>query len=78
MQEGGIAEDSARGAVDRLAKLGVPELVSAETVPDAWGTSLRVTDAGGQVYYLGFGGFGYLEIIRKDSIDGEVVFAYIE
>ena len=30
------------------------------------------------VYYLGFGGAGYLEMIRKDSPDGEILYAPID
>ena len=75
MDAGSLDRDSAQGTVETLAELGVPPLESAELVSDARGVTLRAVDAEGAVYYLGYGGLGYLEIVRKDSEDGEILYA---
>ena len=75
MEAGNLDRDSAEGTVDCLTELGVGEIESAELVSNNRGVILRVTDSENQVYYLGYGGLGYLEIVRKDSEDGEIIYA---
>lgn len=75
MEAGKIDRDSAEGTVETLAEIGAGALESAELISEKRGIVLRVVDTENQVYYLGFGGLGYLELIRKDSADGEILYA---
>lgn len=75
MEAAGIDQDGAQGAVEVLAELGILELSEEELVSNKRCTVIRVIDSEGNAYYLGFGGLGYLEIIRKDSPDGEILYA---
>lgn len=75
METGGIDRDSAEGTMETLTELGVPSIAKAELVSNHRGVVLQVSDAEDHVYYLGYGGFGYLEIVRRDSADGEILYA---
>ena len=75
MDAGSIDLDSAQGTVETLVDLGASALEAVELVSNKTGIVLRAEDEDGQVYYLGFGGLGYLEIIRRDSADGEIIYA---
>lgn len=75
MDAGSIDLDSAQGTVETLVDLGASALEAVELVSNKTGIVLRAEDEDGQVYYLGFGGLGYLEIIRKDSTNGEIIYA---
>lgn len=75
---GNLSQDSAQGAVETLYESGAAEVTTAELVSENHGVTLKVTDMNGEVYYLGFGGAGYLEMIRKDSPDGEILYASID
>lgn len=75
MEAAGIEQDGAQGAAETLAELGVSELCKAELVSAKRGTVIRVVNSEDEVYYLGFGGLGYLEVVRKDSTDGEILYA---
>ncbi|MBR0208940.1 MAG: hypothetical protein IJQ43_08585 [Oscillospiraceae bacterium] len=75
MKAGDLDRDSAEGSVELLGELGVGELKKAEKLESRFGTTLRVTDRDGRVFYLGYGGLGYLEIVRKDAPDGEILYA---
>lgn len=75
MEAADIDQDGAQGAVEVLAELGVLELSEAELVSNKRGAIIRVIDSESNAYYLGFGGLGYLEIIRKGSTDGEILYA---
>ncbi len=66
---GNLSQDSAQGAVETLYDVGAERVETAELVSEKQGVILKTTDIAGTVYYLGFGGSGYLEIIRKDSPD---------
>ena len=66
MDAGSIDLDSAQGTVETLVDLGASALEAVELVSNKTGIVLRAEDEDGQVYYLGFGGLGYLEIIRRD------------
>lgn len=54
--------------VKRLAKIS----------PNSEGESIEITDNIGEKYYVGIGGYGFIEIIRKHSIDGKIIFVPIE
>ena len=75
MEVGERDRDSAEGSVEVLGELGAAPLQGAEKLEARFGTTLRVTDRNGQVYYLGYGGLGYLEIVRRDAPDGEILYA---
>ena len=75
---GNLRQDSAQGAMETLYESGAAEVTTAELVSENYGVTLKVTDVNGKVYYLGFGGSGYLEIIRKDSENGEILYAPID
>ena len=75
---GNLSQDSAQGAVETLYDVGAERVKTAELVSENHGVTLKVTDVNGKVYYLGFGGSGYLEIIRKDSTNGEILYAPID
>lgn len=75
---GNLSQDSAQGAMETLYESGAAEVTTAELVSENYGVTLKVTDVNGKVYYLGFGGSGYLEIIRKDSENGEILCAPID
>lgn len=75
---GNLNQDSAQGAVETLYHVGAERVETVELVSENHGVTLKVTDMDGEVYYLGFGGSGYLEIIRKDSENGEILYAPID
>ena len=74
-EAGNLAADSAQGSIETLVSLGVGPLESAELVSDNNGVVLQVQDNKGNTYYLGYGSFGYLELVRKDALDGEIIYA---
>ncbi len=75
---GNLSRDSAQCAVETLYNVGAERVKTAELVSEKQGVVLKATDTEGTVYYLGFGGSGYLEMIRKDSPDGEILYAPID
>ncbi len=75
MNKGGLEEDSAYGTVEQLQELGVSPLLTVEVVSKKRGLTLRVVDEEGTTYYLGYGGMGYLEIIRLGTTDGKILYA---
>ena len=75
METGKLDRDSAEGSLEVLRELGAAPLRDAEKLGSQYGTALRVTDRDGRVFYLGYGGLGYLEIVRKGAPDGEILYA---
>lgn len=73
----GIDADRAKGASETLAGLEVGELVSAERLGDDT-YETKVTAADGRCYFLEFSQMGYLQVVRADATDGEVVWAVID
>lgn len=78
MEAGNIDQDSAEGTVETLLDLGASSLENVELISNTRGIVLCAIDEDGNTYYLGFGGLGYLEVIRKDSEDGEIIYALEE
>lgn len=72
---GEIGKSGAQGAVERLHEIGASDVQKASLISKEKGITLKVQDADGSVYYLGFGDLGYLEIIRKDAKDGKILYA---
>ena len=77
-EAGSLEPDSAQGTVETLLELGIHALKGAKLVSNDNGVVLQVVDEEDHTYYLGYGDFGYLEIVRKDSLDGEIIYAPIE
>ena len=75
IKSGGIKSDSAQGTVDTLNELGISDIISVEKLPSERGINLRITDSRGRLFCLGYGKFGYLEIVSKDEPDGEILYA---
>ena len=73
----GYDDDCCAGAAETLAELKVGELAQMELAPNRSYT-YRAETVDGRVYYLGFGGLGYLELVRADDINGEVVWGVID
>ena len=78
MEAGDIDQDSAEGTFEILLGLGSSRLKNVMLVSNTRGIVLCAIDEDGNTYYLGFGGLGYLEVIRKDSEDGEIIYALEE
>lgn len=78
MSAGNLDLDSAQGAIEALNDLNISSVKEAEQVSNNSGVILKIIDAKNDIYYLGFGSFGYLEIVRKDSPDGEIIYAPVE
>ncbi len=78
MSAGALDLDSAQGTMEALNALGISSIKEAERVPNNSSVVLQIIDTKNNIYYLGFGTFGYLEIVRKDSLDGEIIYAPME
>lgn len=78
MSAGALDLDSAQGTMEALNALGISSIKEAEQVPNNSSVVLQIIDTKDNIYYLGFGTFGYLEIVRKDSLDGEIIYAPME
>ena len=78
IKNGNLDSDSAEGTMDTLADLGISSLNKVKKISSRDGVTLRVIDSRGDIYYLGYGEFGYLEIVRKDSKDGKLLYAPID
>lgn len=78
MSAGNLDLDSAQGAMETLNDLNISSIQEAEQVSNNSSVVLKIIDAKNDIYYLGFGSFGYLELVRKDSPDGEIIYAPME
>lgn len=70
--------DCAEGIVERLRKVGASELIEVELLSQKRGYHVRVIDTEKRIYHLGLGRMGYLECIRKDSEDGEILYGALD
>ena len=73
--EGNMDKGSARGTAETLEALGVPPIQSVFRTDGEHGFTLRINDQNGKTYYLGYDEMGYLEIVRRDAEDGEILYA---
>lgn len=74
-----ISESRAQGAMETMTQAGVdPDLKKVEPVSKTPGIKALVTDSKGNTYYLSFGGLDFLELIRRDSADGEIIYGMIQ
>lgn len=69
-----IKESVINKIISLLKKYGASALCLAETLPTKIGITLRITDVSNKVFFVFLGGHGYIEIIRKDSIDGTIIY----
>jgi len=74
-----ISESRAHGAMKTMTQAGVdPDLKKVKLVSKTSGIKALVTDSKGNTYYLAFGGLDFLELIRRDSADGEIIYGMIQ
>lgn len=74
----GIDDDCAQGLADELDRLGASGITEVRIIPCNYGRQAVLTDAAGDTYFVVLGGLGYLELIRRDSPDGEVLYAAVD
>ena len=74
-----ISESRAQGAMETMTQAGVdPDLKKVKLVSKTPSIKALVTDSKGNTYYLAFGGLDFLELIRRDSADGEIIYGMIQ
>lgn len=74
-----ISEVRAEGALEILTQSGVVSpFKKVKPLDTKRGIQALVTDQTGQNYYLGFDDLGFLELVRKDSAQGEVVYGILQ
>lgn len=54
--------------------LGIGEFESATATWGSFSQTVIVTCISGQKYLFGLGSYGFVEIVRKDSTDGDIIF----
>ena len=75
MKNVGIDEDCAEGIVDELHHVGALVVTEVSLVGNKRGYQVLAKDSAENTYYIGLGGMGYLEYIRKGTADGEFLYA---
>ena len=73
----GFSESRANAAAERVRYAELGELASAERVESLTNTA-KVTTVDGDVYYLAFSSNDFLQVVRKDEPDGEVVWGIVD
>ena len=74
-----ISEARAKGAVEILMQSGVSsQLKKVKIINNKQGIETIVTDKDGKKYYLSFDEMGFLELVRRDSAQGEIVFGIVQ
>lgn len=74
-----ISEARAKGTMEILVQSGVsPRLEAVKISNDKQGIEAIVTDDNGKDFYLSFDETGFLELVRRDSAQGEIIFGIIE
>ncbi len=74
-----ISESRAQGVMETMTQAGVdPDLKKVKLVSKTPGIKALATDSKGNTYYLAFGGLDFLELIRRDSADGEIIYGMIQ
>lgn len=54
--------------------MGIGDFVEATAEYGMFGQTIIVTCSGGQRFLFGLSAYGFVEIVRADSVDGEIVF----
>lgn len=73
-----LSMDTIDEIMEELDSLGVTDIREVEQLPSNVGTTIHIITNIGKHYYLGVGEYGFLEIIREDSMTGKIVFVPIE
>lgn len=75
----GVSESRAQDALETMTQAGIsPELKKVRLLSKSPGITALVTDSRGDAYYLAFGGLDYLELIRRGSAGGEIIYGVIQ
>lgn len=74
----GVSNYASEGTVSTLHDVGCGEIKDVILVSSKRGYTVKVIDEDNNVYFAGLGGLGYVEVIRRDSEDGELVYAAID
>lgn len=62
--------------VDELIGMGIGTLKAAELAEyGTWGWALLLTDENDEVYFLSLNNYGVITQLRKDSPEGELIYA---
>lgn len=70
--------ESISSILDALDSLRVSELLEAQVFPGRAGKTVEIKDILGQKYYIGLSEYGFVEIIRSDSLTGKIVYMPID
>lgn len=73
-----LSADTIDEIIEELDSLGVTGISKVVELPSRVGLTIQITTNTGKEYYAGIGEYGFLEIIREDSITGRIVFVPIE
>ncbi len=73
-----LSAESISSILDILDNLRVFELLEAKVFPGRAGKTIEVKDISEQKYYIGLSEYGYVEIVRRDSPNGKIVYMPID
>lgn len=74
-----ISEERAKGAIEILMQSGVSsQIKKVKLIDNKQGIEAIVTDKNGNKFYLSFDEMGFLELARKDSAHGEILFGIVQ
>lgn len=73
-----LSVESISSILDALDSLRVSELLEARVFPGRAGKTVEIKDVLGQKYYIGLSEYGFVEIIRSDSLTGKIVYMPID
>lgn len=69
-----LSAESISSIMDALETLKIDELSVAQAFPGRVGQTIEVKEITGRKYYLGLSIYGFVEIVRRDSPTGEIVY----
>ena len=75
---GSLEEDSIWNIEEVLKTLGVDQITEARTFPGRIGQTVQIWTEDQRELYFGLSEFGYVEIVREGSPDGEIVYMPID
>ena len=73
-----LSQESVANIMDVLEYLKIDGLSDAQVLPGTSGKVIEVTNNFGKKYFFGLSIFGFVEIVRSDSITGEIVYAPLD
>lgn len=77
-EETGLSFYSARACVSVLHENGCDKIKEISIISDNKGYTVKITDHNENIFFAGIGELGLMDVIRKDSEDGEPVYYSIE